>query len=133
MDETTWWTTWRRLDNTYSCYATSMNRENIRCQIVLKSNKMTKRFHERCSPDSCSPATFALEAQTKSQSTPNLNLCFALTHTYIHILIYALIFTRTCAYTLNYLRSKCRWGATVAGEHHSCYPFGQYLVISNRF
>jgi hypothetical protein len=53
------------------------------------------------------PRTFALEAQTKSQSTPNLNLCFALTHTYIHILIYALSLTRTCAYTLNYLGSKC--------------------------
>jgi hypothetical protein len=57
--------------------------------------------------DHYSPATFALEAQTKSQSTPNLNLCFALTHTYIHILIYALALTRTCAYTLNYSGSKC--------------------------
>jgi hypothetical protein len=65
-------------------------------------------------PRIVAPATFALEAQTKSQSTPNLDLCFALT------------LTRTCAYTLNYLGNKCRWGATVAGEqvsgeHHSCY------------
>jgi hypothetical protein len=67
-------------------------------------------FHERCTP-----TTFALEAQAKSQSTPNLNLCLALTDTYIHILIYPLILTRTCAYTLNYLGSNCRWRASVRG------------------
>jgi hypothetical protein len=90
----------------------------------MNSSKI--RFHERCSPDTCSrdsrsPATFALEAQTKSRSTPTLNLCFALTHAYIHILIYALTSLELAP------TPSTIWGATLAGEqvsgeHHSCYP-----------
>jgi hypothetical protein len=55
-------------------------------------------------PRTVASTTVALEAQTKSQSTPSLKLCFALT--YIYILIYAFTLTRTCAYTLHYLGSK---------------------------
>jgi hypothetical protein len=78
------------------------------------------RFHDRCSlnrcsRDSCSPATFAAEAQIKPQSKPKLTLCLALTHTYIVIFIYVLTLNQTRAYTLNYSESKCRWGASVRG------------------
>ncbi len=64
-------------------------------------------FHDRCSRASCSPATFASEAQIKPQSKSKLTLCLVL------VLIYALTLTQTRAYTLNYSESKCRWGASV--------------------
>jgi hypothetical protein len=84
-------------------------------------------FHDRCSRDSCSPATFAPEAQIKPQSKLKLTLCLALTHTHIVILIYVLTLTQTRAYILNYSESKCRWGASVvreqvSGEQQLCYP-----------
>ena len=91
----------------------------------------TAGFHDTCSPDSCprdscSPVISAPEAQIRSQLERKLIFCLALTHTYIIVLICVLTLTQNCAYTLNYMESKCRWGASVAGEqvsgeHQSCY------------